>query len=188
VVPVGAHGALGEAKFQDGGGGSPWYFLFLRHRPDTFVIGYAVGDGVALGRIDEDGNISVGPITEVNTFRGKPTEICWLSATPDDRMVFSTAFGYGYLSSFRIDGNVITIVNDPACPIVLGDGKWRGALNGTLSSGPSDSWICPTGSYLYQIYGNASRLIGYAIQPDGSLEEITSATIPYNSPQGLAGF
>jgi len=188
VFPVGAHGTLGEAKFQDGGGGSPWYFLFLRHRPDTFVLGYAVGDGVALGRIDEDGNISVGPITQINTFRGKPTELCWLASTPDDRLVFSTDFGYGYLTSYRIDGNVITVVKDPACPQVPGDGKWRGALNGTISSGPSDSWICPTGSYLYQIYGNASKLIGYAIQPDGSLEEITSATIPYNSPQGLAGF
>jgi 6-phosphogluconolactonase (cycloisomerase 2 family) len=188
VFPVGAHGTLGEAKFQDGGGGSPWYYLFLRNRPDTFVLGYAVGDGVALGRIDEDGNITVGPITQIDTFRGKPTEICWLSATPDDRMVFSTAFGYGYLSSFRIDGNVITIAKDPACPQVPGDGKWRGALNGTISSGPSDSWICPTGSFLYQIYGNASKLIGYTIQPDGSLEEITSVTIPYNSPQGLAGF
>jgi hypothetical protein len=188
VFPVAGHGTLGKAKFQDGGGGSPWYFLFLRHRPDTFVLGYAVGDGCALGRIDEDGNISVGPITEINTFRGKPSELCWLSATPDDRMVFSTDFGYGYLTSFRIDGNVITIVKDPASPIVLGDGKWRGALNGTLSSGPSDSWVCPTGSFLYQIYGNASKLIGYAIQSDGSLEEVTSTTIPYNSPQGLAGF
>jgi hypothetical protein len=188
VFPVSAHGTLGEPKFQDGGGGSPWYFLFLRHRPDTFVLGYAVGDGVALGRIDEDGNISVGPITKINTFRGVPSELCWLSGTPDDRVVFSTDYGYGYLTSYRIEGNVITIAKDPACPIVLGDGKWRGALNGTLSSGPSDSWICPTGSFLYQIYGNASKLIGYAIQPDGSLEEITSATIPYNSPQGLAGF
>jgi 6-phosphogluconolactonase (cycloisomerase 2 family) len=187
VFPVGAHGTLGEAKFQDGGGGSPWYYLFLRHRPDTFVLGYAVGDGVALGKIDEDGNITVGPITEINTFLGKPTEICWLSATPDDRMVFSTAFGYGYLTSYRIDGNVITIAKDPACPQVPGDGKWRGALNGTISSGPSDSWICPTGSFLYQVYGNASKLIGYAIQSDGWLEEITSVTIPYNSPQGLAG-
>jgi 6-phosphogluconolactonase (cycloisomerase 2 family) len=188
VFPVGPHGTLGEAKFQDGGGASPWYFMFLRHRPDTFVLAYAVGDGVALGRIDEDGNLSVGPITEIDTFRGKPTEICWLSGTPDDQMVFSTAFGYGYLTSYRIEGNVITIAKDPACPIVPGDGKWRGALNGTLSSGPSDSWICPTGSHLYQIYGNASKLIGYAIQTDGALEEITSATIPYNSPQGLAGF
>ena len=42
--------------------------------------------------------------------------------------------------------------------------------------------------YLYQIYGNASKLVGYATRSDGSLEEITSVKIPYNSPQGLAGF
>jgi hypothetical protein len=41
---------------------------------------------------------------------------------------------------------------------------------------------------LYQIYGNASKLIGYATQPNGSLKEVTSVQIPYNSPQGLAGF
>jgi len=35
---------------------------------------------------------------------------------------------------------------------------------------------------------DARTNIGYAVQPDGSLEEITSAPIPYNSPQGLAGF
>ena len=38
------------------------------------------------------------------------------------------------------------------------------------------------------LYGNASKLVGYGARPDGSLEEITSVTIPYNSPQGLAGF
>jgi len=41
---------------------------------------------------------------------------------------------------------------------------------------------------LYQIYENASKLVGYAVQPDGSLDEVTSASIPYNSPQGLTGF
>ena len=61
------------------------------------------------------------------------------------------------------------------------------ALNNTVSSGPSDSWITPDGTYLYQIYANASKLVGYATQPDGSLEEVASATIPYNSPQGLVG-
>jgi hypothetical protein len=30
--------------------------------------------------------------------------------------------------------------------------------------------------------------VGYAVQPDGSLDEIASAAILYNSPQGLAGF
>jgi len=37
-------------------------------------------------------------------------------------------------------------------------------------------------------YGNASKLVGYATQPDGSLKEIISVKIPYNSPEGLAGF
>jgi hypothetical protein len=82
---------------------------------------------------------------------------------------------------------VLSIAKDPACPKVPGDGLWR-ALNGTTSGGPSDSWISPDGAYLYQIYGNASKLIGYAVQADGSLTEITSSAIPLNSPQGLTGF
>jgi hypothetical protein len=49
-------------------------------------------------------------------------------------------------------------------------------------------WMTSDGAYLYQIYPGASKLIGYAVQPDGSLEETTSAAIPYNSPMGLAGF
>jgi hypothetical protein len=187
VFPVGTHGTLGQAKFQDGGGGSPWNVQFLRHRPDHFVLGYAVGDGLALGRIDEDGNLDIGPIVQIDTSLGKPTELCWISLTPDDRMAFATDFGYGYVTSFRIEGNVLSIAKDPACPKVPGDGTFR-PLNGTLSSGPSDSWICPTGSHFYQIYPNASKLCGYAVQPDGSLEEVTSASIPYQSCQGLAGF
>ena len=45
------------------------------------------------------------------------------------------------------------------------------------------------------VRANASKLVGYATrsemawkEPDGSLKEITSVKIPYNSPQGLAGF
>ena len=186
VFPVGAFGTLGEPKFQDGGGGSPWNVQFLRHRPDHFVLGYAVGDGLALGRIAEDGSLDIGPITQVNTFGGKPSELCWVSVSPDDRMVFATNFGYGYVSSFRIDGNVLSTAKDPACPKVPGDGTFR-ALNGTVSSGPADNWLSPDGAYLYQIYPNAAKLLGYALRPDGSLEQVTSATIPYQSPQGLTG-
>jgi hypothetical protein len=102
-------------------------------------------------------------------------------------LVFATIFGYGYLTSYRIDGNILSIAKDLACPKVPGDGTFRG-LDGVVTSGPSDSWLSSDDAYLYQIYGNASKLIGYAVQPDGSLDEITSADIPYNSPQGLAGF
>ena len=57
-----------------------------------------------------------------------------------------------------------------------------------MTSGPADSWITSDGAYLYQIYGNAAKLVGYATQPDGSLKEVASVKIPYNSPQGLVGF
>jgi 6-phosphogluconolactonase (cycloisomerase 2 family) len=187
VFAVGAHGVLGEPKFQDGGGGSPWNPAFLHHRPDHFVLGYAVGDGLAMATIDEEGTVTTGPIVQEDTSAGKPSELCWLAISPDDRMAFATSFGYSYITSYRIDGNVLTIAKDPACPKVSGDGTFR-ALNGTVSSGPSDNWLSPDGAYLYQIYGNAAKLVGYAVQPDGSLDEVTSASIPYDSPQGLAGF
>jgi 6-phosphogluconolactonase (cycloisomerase 2 family) len=187
VFRVGGDGALSEPSFNDGGGASPFYIAFLHSRPDHFIIGEAVSDGIAMGRIDADGRISVTPVMPINTSSGVPSELCWLAVSPDDRLVFATNFGYSYISSYRIDGNVVSIAKDPACPKVPGDGTFR-AINGSVSSGPSDNWISPDGAYLYQIYGNASKLVGYATQPDGSLKEVTSVKIPYNSPEGLAGF
>lgn len=187
VFPVEAYGTLGEPKFQDGGGASPWNPQFLHHRPDHFVIGYAVGDGLGMARISEDGTITTSPITQIDTSGGRPTELCWLAISPDDKWAFATNFGYGYVTSFRIEGNVLSVAKDPACPKVTGDGTFR-ALNGTVSSGPGDNWLSPDGGYLYQLYPNASKLVSYAVQPDGSLDEVVSVTIPYNSPTGLTGF
>jgi len=184
---VNADGTLGEGSFQDGGGGSPFYIQFLHNRPDTFIIGYAVGDGVGLGRIDEDGRIGMGKVVPIDTRRGAIAELCWLSLSPDDRLLYAAVFGYSHVTSFHVDGLEIRVAKDSACPDVEGDGTFRG-LCGDISSGPADNWLSPDGAYLYQIYGNASRLVGYATKPDGSLEEVTSVAIPYNSPEGLAGF
>jgi 6-phosphogluconolactonase (cycloisomerase 2 family) len=187
VFPVRDDGTLGTAKFQDAKAPSPFYIAFLNRRPDTFVIGYAVGDGCAMATFDGDGKINVGPLVKIDTSPGLPSELCWLAVSPDDRTVYTTNFGYSYLSSFHINGSSLKIAKDPASPKVPGDGTARG-IDGVVISGPSDSWITPDGAYLYQIYGNASKLVGYATRPDGSLHEITSAKTPYNSPQGLAGF
>jgi len=187
VFPVGEDGALREPCFYDARGASPFYIAFLHNRPDTFVVGYAVSDAVSIGKINADGKISIGPLVKINTSSGVPSELCWLAVSPDDRFVFATEFGYSYMSSFRIDGNGLSIAKDPASIKVPGDGTFR-AINGSVSSGPSDSWVSPDGAYLYEIYGNASKLVGYATKPDGSLEEVTSVAIPYNSPEGLAGF
>lgn len=187
VFPLREDGTLGEAKFQDAKGAVPFEIAFLHGRPNTFIIGYAVGNGCAMATIDRDGNINVGPLVKIDTSAGLPSELCWLVVSPDDRFVYATPFGYSRLSSFRIDGNTLSIAKDPACPKVPGDGTFR-AFNSTVSSGPSDGWLTPDGGYLYQIYGNASTLVGYATQQDGSLQEVTRVKIPYNSPQGLAGF
>jgi 6-phosphogluconolactonase (cycloisomerase 2 family) len=180
-------GTLGTAQFHDAKAPSPFYIAFLHSRPNTFVIGYAVGDGCALGTIDKDGKISIGRIVHIDNSAGKPSELCWLAVSPDDRLVFTTNFGYSDISSFRINGAELSIAKDPACQKVKGDGTYR-AIDGVVSSGPSDSWNTPDGAHLNQIYGNASTLVGYAVRPDGSLDEIDSVKIPYNSPQGLAGF
>ena len=186
VFPVEGHGTLGEALFQDGGAGSPWFPVFLNSRPNTFIIGYAVGDGVALATIDTDGKVTTSPVVRIDTSGGLPTELCWLSVSPDDRWVYATNFGYGYVTSFRIEGNVLSVAKDPACPKVPGDGTFR-ALNNTVSSGPSDNWLSPDGAFLYQLYGNASKLVGYAVHADGSLEEVTSCRHPLQQPAGPGG-
>jgi 6-phosphogluconolactonase (cycloisomerase 2 family) len=187
VFPVGEDGALREPSFYDARGASPFYIAFLHNRPDTFVVGYAVSNGVSIGKVDANGKITVSEPVTLDTSAGRPSELCWLAVSPNDRWVFTTNFGYSDMSSYHIDGNKLSIAKDPASQKVPGDGTFR-AIDGVVSSGPSDSWISPDGAFLYQIYGNASKLLGYATRPDGSLEEVTSVAIPYNSPEGLAGF
>ena len=46
-----------------------------------------------------------------------------MAITPDDRLVFATMTGYGYITSWHLDGNVLSIAKDPACP--KGSGTWH---------------------------------------------------------------
>lgn len=186
VFPTQSDGSLGLGRFHDANGGSPFYIAFLRSKPNTFVIGQAVGDGCVLGTIDGNGKVEIGPLVKIDTSAGLPSELCWLAISPDDKTVYATNFGYSNICSYRITANGLEIAKDPACPRVPGDGTFR-ALNNVVSSGPSDSWLSPDGVYLYQIYGNASKLVSYATNADGSLSELSNVNIPYNSPQGLAG-
>src|ERR1700746_808479 len=89
IFRVNANGTLGDPSFQDGGGGSPFYLAFLHNRPDTFIVGYAVGDGVSMCRMDEDGRIGVGKVVPIDTSRGKIAELCWASVSPDDRLWYA---------------------------------------------------------------------------------------------------
>jgi 6-phosphogluconolactonase (cycloisomerase 2 family) len=186
VFPIDDAGALGEPRFHDAGATSPWCPLFLHSRPGMFVIGYATSDGVALATLDSSGEVATGPVVRADTSIGRPSELCWMAITPDDSLVFATMTGYGYVTSWRLDGNILSIARDPACEKPAGDGTFRGVA-GIVGTSPNDMWMSPDGAYLYQMYPNASKIIGYEIQSDGWLEEVTSAPIPYNTPQGVTG-
>jgi hypothetical protein len=103
----------------------------------TLFVLHTVGpDHIRLMSVDGDGKINVGPIVKIDTSAGLPSELCWLAVSPDDRFVFTTNFGYSYITSHGINGKELEIAKDPACPKVRGDGTFR-AINGTVSSGPS---------------------------------------------------
>jgi len=187
VFPVGADGALGEPTFEDAGGAGPFYIKFLHGGPDTFLNGHAVSDGVSIGRIDSQGRVEHDAVVAIDASAGKPSELCWLALSSDNRMVFATNFGFSNVSSYFIRDGKLTLAKDPACPVVPGDGKFR-AVNNLVSSGPNDSWLSPDNKTFYQLYPNASGLVAYRVIADASLEEIQRTSIPYTSPQGMTGF
>lgn len=188
IFPVGDDGTLGEASFADAGGAGPFYVAFLHRSRDTFLNGVAVGDGVLVSRIDGHGRVTNGPLVPIDTSLGKPSELCWLQITSDNSLVLATNFGYGTVSTYRLADGRLSLLQDPANIAIPGDGTFR-AVNGLVSSGPSDSWLSPDNRYFYQIFGNASVLVSYQLdKSSGKLTELGRSQIPYNSPQGLAGF
>jgi len=104
VFPLEEDGALGTPRFHDSGGGSPFYIAFLHGQANTFVLGEAVGDGCVMGTIDANGKISIGPLVSIDTSAGKPSELCWLAVSPDNKTVYATNFGYSNISSYQING------------------------------------------------------------------------------------
>jgi 6-phosphogluconolactonase (cycloisomerase 2 family) len=188
IFPVRSDGTLDEASFADAGGAGPFYMAFLNQSRDTFLNGLAVGDGVLVSRIDGKGRVTNGPMAPIDTSLGKPSELCWLQVTSDNSLVLATNFGYGTVSTYRLVDGRLSLLQDPANNAIPGDGTFR-AVNKLVSSGPSDSWLTPDDQYFYQIFGNASVLVSYRLdKTSGRLTEIGRNPIPYNSPQGLAGF
>lgn len=188
IFPVRDDGALDEASFADAGGAGPFYIAFLNQSRDTFLNGVAVGDGVLVSRIDGEGRVTNGPLIPIDASQGKPSELCWLQVTSDNSLVLATNFGYGTVSTYRLAEGRLSLLQDPANEAIPGDGTFR-AVNGLVSSGPSDSWLTPDDQYFHQIFGNASVLVSYRLdKTSGKLTEVGRNPIPYNSPQGLAGF
>ena len=187
IFPVNADGSLGMANFTDAGGATGFDMAFLHGSNNTFINSYAGSGGIAMCTIDASGKVTCAPVVMINQTIGMPSELCWIAISPDNREVYTTDFGYSYVSSFTINNRALSVDADPAAAPVPGDGTFK-ALDKVVSSGPNDNWLSPDGNYFYQIYPNASKLIGYKTTGNGKLQKIDTKAIPYTSPQGLAGF
>ena len=76
--------------------------------------------------------------------------------------MYAANFGYSYMSALCITGKGLESrrSRETARP-----------EDSDHYSGSSDNWIMPDGAYLYQIYGSASKLVGYGARTDGSLRK-----------------
>jgi hypothetical protein len=119
----------------------------------TLYVLHAFGpDHVRLMSVDEEGNLTARPEGYTVNTMDKPKRVATMaSLTADEKLlVVGTTFDqpaaanpdgspilWAEKNGVRIDGNVLSVVKDPACPKVPGNGTFR-ALNGTVSSGPAE--------------------------------------------------
>ncbi|MEP7240494.1 MAG: hypothetical protein ABI697_06380 [Devosia sp.] len=183
VFAIGMGGMLGEPMFKESGGVTPFANAFLNGRSDAFVTVLAAESAAVFSTIAANGNVMSTRPSKIDVgMSAEPSEICWISVSEDNRFAFGANFGYGTVSIFRIDDNGLAVKMSTAAS-EMGDGTFKG-LAGVASSGAGDNAV--SGGYLYQLYANAKKLVGYKIGDDGRLTKVTEVAVPYNSTQGLA--
>jgi hypothetical protein len=186
VFPVNANGNLGKAVFNDAGGKAPFFIKFLPGSTTRFINAYAASDGLAVSSINKAGRVHSSAVVPINASRGMPSELCWVSVSGDGRFVFTSNFGLSSVSVYSLKGTTLRLIKDHAVS-EAGNGKFA-SINMVPTSAPSDSWSSSDGKNFYQLYPNASKLVSYRIASGGDLIKIGESRIPYQSPQGAAGF
>jgi len=186
TFPVMMGGTLGDPIFNNAGGITPFANVFLNGSINTFVTVLAAESSAVLSTIAANGNVMSGKPSKIDTMMSgmaaEPSEICWISVSEDNKYAFGANFGFGTVSTFKIDATGLMVRQSTAAQ-EMGDGTFKG-LAGIPSSGAGDNAV--SGPFLYQLYANAKKLVGYKIGDDGRLTKVTEAPIPYNSTQGLA--
>ena len=186
VFPVLANGSLGRAVFNDAGGKAAFFIRFLPGSSTQFLNAFAASDGVAVASINKAGKVQTSAVAPIDASKGMPSELCWIAISGDGKYVYSSNFGLSSVSVYSLNGSTLRLIEDHAVR-EEGDGKFA-SINMVPTSAPSDSWASADGRNFYQLYPNASKLVSYRIESDGGLKKIGEAAVPYQSPQGAAGF
>ena len=190
VFPVNGDGALGNADIP----GRRRRFAFLPAVPER-PAGYRSfsdtpsADGISINTLDEDGRVSDRPGGSDRHERGQAD-----GAVLAVRLPGRSARVRGELrlqqrhAAFASTATCSRVAKDPACPTVPGDGTLQGAQRNRQQRPERQLAHARTAPISTRSTATPRSWSGTPTQPDGSLKEITSVAIPYNSPQGLAGF
>lgn len=103
------------------------------------------------------------------------TDICWLVATDDQTLGFSTSFfGNGRISSYEIDGiGIVRLIDDVA--------SGENAINDDVAVGASDLALSRDSQYLYQLNSINGTVSAFRNNMDGTLTLIEMET-PFPQP------
>ncbi|MEO7410234.1 MAG: hypothetical protein ABIU10_02780, partial [Sphingomicrobium sp.] len=186
VFPVNADGSLGRAVFNDAGGKAAFFMRFLPGSSTRFINAFAASDGLAVASINKAGKVQTSAVIPIDASKGMPSELCWIAISGDGKYVYTSNFGLSSVSIYSLNGTTLRLIKDHAVR-EEGNGKFA-SINVVPTSAPSDSWASPDGRNFYQLYPNASKIVSYKIEQGGGLRKISEARVPYQSPQGAAGF
>ena len=105
------------------------------------------------------------------------SEICWAVTTPDGRYAFTTNFGDGAISRWRIESDGSLVLED-ATAGVTADGR----------KGLRDEDLTRDGRLLYAIDADAGEVRGWAVDAVGGLTHVATAEGLPTTVAGLAAF
>lgn len=171
---VGRNGLATGPMVHPASGATSFGFAFGKN--DTLVVSEAGGGGlpsaVSSYRVGNNGSLQ---LISASVVTGEAAA-CWIIVTKEGKYAYSTNAGSASLSLFEVSNNgALTLLNA------------KGGETG-LGTGPTDAAVSRGGRLVYALSPRSQTVIGFAVQPDGTLVSIGSfGGLPVN-PAGLAAW
>jgi len=173
-----------DREVHDAHGESPFFIAFLHNRPDTFVIGAGRRPTAASSARSTRRPRRDRSARQDRHERGLPSSCAGCPSARTTGSCTRRNFGYGYLTSFTINGKGLEIVQRSgirrsratAAPRAQQHGQQRPERQfGSRRTAPT----CTR--------SREPQTRRVRDPADGSLEEVTSVAIPYKQPAGTRG-
>ncbi len=162
--PVDRAGLPGEPNVFDSPGATPFGFDFTQGR--RLLVSEAAGGAAGQSSVTAWRYLSEARLRVLDAAEPTlETAACWVAVTPDGRFAFTTNTGSGNLSSYRVRGNKLDLVDADLSSDSL-------AASTGAGSAPIDLAITPDGSFLSTLNVGTDTIASFRIGQKGNLEPV----------------